>query len=464
MKVRSYEAQPGQSGLYHAFWRWHFYAALFVAPFLLVFAITGSIYLFKPQIESWLYRDFMNVPPAAQVLSPDKQVQAALAHFPHATVEAYRPPAGEGKSAQVRVMTTDYQEKTLLVNPHTGRILGVIDEQSRPLKIIRELHGKLLSGKAGQMVQELAASWAMILIMTGLYLWWPKHGLRIKGTFLPRFKTSGRVFWRDMHTVTGFWISSLLLFLILTGLPWSAVSGDLIHNLAGQIGRGSPDTGLAWNGGGSQTVKSKLTDEDWATTHAQQLAGSVASAVPLPVHHSPLSLEQALTIAWTQLGIHESFEMRLPVDQQGVFTVVTDHEQNPEKIAYIHLDQYSGHIIKDVRWKDFGPLAQAISMGVVLHEGQAFGLANQLLGLVACLGLIVMIGAGLAMWWHRRPAGKLAAPAVAHDFRLPPSVIATLVILALFMPLMGASLLVILGGEWLINTVLSSRKRELHAS
>ncbi len=39
------------SALYPTIWRWHFYAGLFVLPFILILSITASIYLFKPQIE-----------------------------------------------------------------------------------------------------------------------------------------------------------------------------------------------------------------------------------------------------------------------------------------------------------------------------------------------------------------------------------------------------------------------------
>ena len=38
-------------GLYRTLWRWHFYAALFVIPIVVVLSITGSIYLFKPQLD-----------------------------------------------------------------------------------------------------------------------------------------------------------------------------------------------------------------------------------------------------------------------------------------------------------------------------------------------------------------------------------------------------------------------------
>mgnify|MGYP003608572640 CR=1 FL=1 len=32
-------------------WRWHFYAGLFVIPFMILLSLTGIVYLFKPQLD-----------------------------------------------------------------------------------------------------------------------------------------------------------------------------------------------------------------------------------------------------------------------------------------------------------------------------------------------------------------------------------------------------------------------------
>ena len=42
-----------RTALYRTVWRWHFYAGLFVVPFILLLSLTGAIYLFKPQIDRW---------------------------------------------------------------------------------------------------------------------------------------------------------------------------------------------------------------------------------------------------------------------------------------------------------------------------------------------------------------------------------------------------------------------------
>jgi len=82
---------------------------------------------------------------------------------------------------------------------------------------------------------------------------------------------------------------------------------------------------------------------------------------------------------------------------------------SPAVRPYLHLDQYSGKVLADVRFKDFGYLAQFSLWGIAAHEGQLFGLPNQILGTLAAGGVILIAISGLVMWWQRRPSGRFAA-------------------------------------------------------
>jgi uncharacterized iron-regulated membrane protein len=50
-----------KSSHYNLIWRWHFYAGLIVLPVVLTLAVTGGLYLFQQEIESWLYQDLLYV-------------------------------------------------------------------------------------------------------------------------------------------------------------------------------------------------------------------------------------------------------------------------------------------------------------------------------------------------------------------------------------------------------------------
>lgn len=86
---------------------------------------------------------------------------------------------------------------------------------------------------------------------------------------------------------------------------------------------------------------------------------------------------------------------------------------------------------------------RVVNTGVAWHEGQLFGLANQLMGLAIALLLIATSTFGVLMWLKRRPQGRLGAPASSND-ALSVRAIAALMVLGLLLPLFGASALVVL--------------------
>ena len=56
-------ANADASRTYRALWRWHFYAGLLVAPFLLILAVTGAIYLFNDELNLALSPELYRVAP-----------------------------------------------------------------------------------------------------------------------------------------------------------------------------------------------------------------------------------------------------------------------------------------------------------------------------------------------------------------------------------------------------------------
>src|SRR5947207_10551794 len=77
---------------YRTVWRWHFYAGLFCIPFVIWLATTGSIYLFKPQVEGWLDRPYENLAVTGSPAPPSRQVSAALPAVPGSVLNTYELP------------------------------------------------------------------------------------------------------------------------------------------------------------------------------------------------------------------------------------------------------------------------------------------------------------------------------------------------------------------------------------
>jgi uncharacterized iron-regulated membrane protein len=85
-----------------------------------------------------------------------------------------------------------------------------------------------------------------------------------------------------------------------------------------------------------------------------------------------------------------------------------------------------------------------IGIGVAAHEGQLFGMANKLLGLFTTSGLIAISISALVLWLRRRPKGVLGAPANVLRFRTTLPLILLIVVLGLYLPAFGLSLLFVL--------------------
>jgi uncharacterized iron-regulated membrane protein len=122
----------------------------------------------------------------------------------------------------------------------------------------------------------------------------------------------------------------------------------------------------------------------------------------------------------------------------------------PTQQVTLHIDQYSGKIISNLRFKDFGIIGKIVSIGVAVHEGHFFGTFNLILCLLGCLVIILMSVSGYIMWWKRRPKGKLGAPSLPKNFKLEKGVAVIVIIFGLLFPLVGVSLLVVWVLDWLI--------------
>lgn len=215
--IRPDAAKPA-TPLYRVIWRWHFYAGLFVLPFVLVLSLTGAVYLFKPQTDRWEERAWRGLSTESAV-TPDRQLAAVLAAYPGGRFIHYRLPERAGDAAMLLLGFADGRQREVFVSPQ-GRVLGEIDPSTRISNIVSLIHGSLLLGRWGDWLVELAASWTIVLILTGLYLWWPRP-FRLAGTFWPRLSLRGRPLLKDIHRITGFWIAGLVLVMLASGLPWA---------------------------------------------------------------------------------------------------------------------------------------------------------------------------------------------------------------------------------------------------
>lgn len=443
------------ASLYRAVWRWHFYAGLIVAPFMLILAVTGAIYLFNDEINDVFHADKRIVAAHDTTLPLSRLVAAAEASVPGGKATRIDTWAAPDRSAQVYVTPANGAPLRVFVDPGTGATLGSYVYDRTLVGFADKMHGSLLLGTFGDGIVELAACWGVVLIVTGVFLWWPRGTRRVGEALTPRLSARGRTFWKSLHSVTGVWTAALILFLILTGLPWANVWGNLLKQGTEIAGIGYP---ASHRGHGSTppsaTVKQTIGEAPWTVEdapmpssddHSAHHGGSAGDAAPVTA--ATIGVDRAATIL-AEVGMAHPYRLSLPSGPTGVFTAYTYPDQ-PEGQRTIHIDQYSGKILGDTSFADYGIAAKAVELGVQLHMGNYFGRANQIVMLLACLGVVMLSITGPVMWWRRRPKGRLAAPQPIEPARMRTVALITLG-LGIVFPLAGASLALALAGEWLL--------------
>ncbi|MEA5464530.1 PepSY-associated TM helix domain-containing protein [Leptothoe sp. PORK10 BA2] len=461
---------PGNR-FYRTVWRWHFYAGLFVIPFMLILAATGIIYLFKPQLDAAMYHNLMFVQPGAATLAYSEQIKFAEKAYPDATVTQVMPNIAPDRSTEVLLTTADERNLMIFVNPYTGKVLGNRDEDNNLQAIARKIHGELLIGKLGDYIVELAACWALVLLLTGLYLWLPRHQFSILGTFVPRlWSKNKRIFWRDLHAVPGFYGVLLIGFLILTGLPWTGFWGDTFAQVWGKfpaqmwddVPQSTVLTGslnqrgqvVPWAVGQLPIPQSTASAHNNHSNHADSTISQQGVAASEPV-----SIDSVITLAQAK-GAPPGYNVVFPEGETGVYTV-SAFPNDPTQEVTMHIDQYSGQVLADVRWEDYALVPKAVEMGISIHMGKYFGLANQLLMLFASLITMLLSITGTVMWWQRRPRGSglIGAPEMlpyAQSWQLPLVITA---VLGLLFPLVGISLILVLVLDRLVLNRIPALKR-----
>lgn len=419
---------PG-SRWYNAVWRWHFYAGLFCIPFVLWLACTGTIYLWRPQIEAWLDRPYDHLATDGPVASPDAQVAAALGAVPGSRLRKYILPQAPGEAVRILVVANGI-DRRVFVDPRSLTVLGVVIEEQRPMRVLFHLHGELLAGTTGSYLVEVAACWAIVMLLTGLYLWWPRGRRGLAGVVYPRLRQGGRAFWRDLHATAGIWVSVFALLLILTGLPWAKAWGGYLTEIRALTGttRGPVD----WSIGGKPPAQDAMLGE-----HAEH-RGMAMPAPPL----RPGELARVIGSA-QPLNIAPPVLIAPPRSIGAPWSISSDAADRPQR-SDVKIDGTTGRVVSRVDFAERHWIDRVIGYGVAAHEGALFGLANQILGTLTALLLVVLASSGAVMWWRRRPIGLLGAPVPLSRPRFRAPLIGVIVLLGLYLPLFGLTLVVVL--------------------
>lgn len=464
--------------------RLHFYIGLFVGPFILVAAVTGTLFVLTPQIESLLYADQLRTASTGPAQSLSAQVQAAQARIGAGPrLFAVRPAPAPGDTT--RVMFTqpglgDSESRALFVDPVTLDIKGdmIVYGTSGTLPFrttLDYLHRNLMLGELGRNYSELAASWMWLATLGGLVLWLAgrRRAAATQASRSPRLRA------RRWHTLLGLWLALGLMFLSATGLTWSNWAGGRVDQLRAQLGwitpsvtlklAGAQQAGLpagtqaapAGEGGEHADHHGPMADHGAMSGHGEHAGhGAMMMATSGPAPSLTGDIDRILQTA-RQGGIDsDQLEIRPPRSADLAWTVREVDRSWPTQVDTIAIDPATYTITSRADFATFPLIAKLIRWGVDMHMGILFGWPNQLLMGAIGIALTAMIILGYRMWWLRRPvsvAGQTLTQAwagLSWPGRI--AVLALAAALGWCLPVMGVSLLAFL----VVDVLRSALRRQ----
>jgi uncharacterized iron-regulated membrane protein len=406
--------------LMRAVWRWHFYAGLLTAPVLLITALTGALYAFREEVTEWP-QACLWVTPAGKARPAEEWAGAVASAYPGSKVKRWLLPASASRAVLAELEGKKKDEDTpyrVAVCPYTAEVTGEVSREPSFFKALLGLHRRLYLGWWGRVLVEVATSWAVLLLVTGLYLWWPRAG-KAAGVWHPRLWGKPYVVLRDLHAVLGFYLALLLAAVLVTGLFFSVAWGSAAKALFKATGN-EPKRYMELpkppKGAGAPTL-----------TEAVEAGRAMFPGCALEV---------------------EAGKKKEPA-------LVKARGWGPKESGRALVGR-GGEVLASWRISEL-PWAVQLRLWVYpVHTGEAFGLATKALSALAALGLALFTVTGVCMWWTRRPVGKLGLPR-KPNVPVPAWMIGVMLALGALLPLAGATMLVALACEWALSLASGSR-------
>ncbi|HTO66752.1 MAG TPA: PepSY domain-containing protein [Bradyrhizobium sp.] len=328
------------------------------------------------------------------------------------------------RSTVVLMQGPDELPYPIFVDPYTGAILGSLGSGEWLPGISRALHAGWPAGKPGNWLLELGDCWAIVMLVSGLYLWWPR-GRSIWMALRPRLHAGPRVLVRDLHATVAVIFAAVLLFFVISALPWTAFwGGEVLSRFQAATGQESP-AGFSTGGAGAAQIAAAAASIDAVAADARKRGVQGTIAIQLsPWPHAPL--------------------------------FVTNRTPSLGDDRIVTANASTGTIIGDYRNEDLPLIPRMVAIGIHVHQGD-FGAVNLWLNTLFAIALIWLSATGIVSWWIRRPKGRIGIPSARRQSWTTGMVIA-IGAMALLLPIFGLSVVIMIAASKLAwrRTRLSS--------
>jgi len=248
----------------------HLWLAMIAGTFMVILGLTGSIIAFEPELDRLLHPDLSRVKQGSRILSLVEIGEAVSKKYGGEPIVAYLLSSSPNLPTEVIL-----SRGVVSVNPYTGEVLGIRTRGQTLLGFMRALHVRLAGGDLGRNLLRWSAVAMLISLASGVYLWWPRKRVRIRGPWW------SRLFWSDLHNSFGVFLLLPLLALTATGtvIGFEDETSSLLDKMYGTNPVHSSQTRTRsepGRGGG------EITPDQAVAIASAQLPGAAAYRVQMP--------------------------------------------------------------------------------------------------------------------------------------------------------------------------------------
>lgn len=354
----------------------HLWLGIITGPIVFVIAITGCIYAFQSEIQDGTQSYRFSKVENKLKLPPSNIIPIAKSAMPGKHLHALM--YGEnGRSTQAIFYGYNSYYDIVYLNPYTGKILKVHDVDNSFFGFILKGHFYLwLPPEIGQPIVASATLIFFFLLVSGIYLWWPRNKNNKRQKFTIKWSARWRRRNYDLHSVVGFYVSWLSMILVVTGLIW----------------------GFVWFRNGVFWLTSGGEDFKEYTEPSSQIQTSKEKSDPLDSVWKRMN-EQYPNNEWIEIHPPES-------DLSPIAANANSDESTYWKMDYRYFDQYS---LKELKVKhQWGRISEAsgadklMRMNYDIHVGGILGISGKLLAFILSLTIASLPITGLLIWYGRR--------------------------------------------------------------
>ncbi|MFA7571172.1 MAG: PepSY-associated TM helix domain-containing protein [Sulfurimonadaceae bacterium] len=390
--------------MYKKFWfKAHFILGLAFGFILLITATTGGLLSFEKEILKLINSKsyVVSVPNDVKKAQAHEMIAALKQHIPDAKINAVTLSSNPTSSAVITIASSNPQQRkgiNYYINPYTYELLPHIQGESF-FKTVEDIHRRLMLGNIGKQLVGVSSIVLVILLFSGLYLYFPRLKRTFLASFTFSFKSKGRYFLHSIHSSIGLWVLPLYLVAVLTGLYWSY---DWYRQ------------GLHTLSGVALPVKPTMNVNKNAQNHTLALEQNKKEP-QLNRKKSTITVDTQLSKAFKMFEIflqkeYSSATIRVP-NKGSVYTISYFDEDIIHSRArnQMQIDIHSWELIKHERYENKPLNEKLISSMLPLHSGEYFGIIGQTLMFIASMLMPLFAITGLMLYINRKQNKKKKA-------------------------------------------------------